>query len=115
MTLSMERTAWQLRAVSYWRQHSGSAQMPRDQRICQRCSRSEVDDKAHMIFQCSALSGQRRWHAQPFPPQLNSIRSFMRGDPTAVAACTDECCKADKEMKTSQAAVVCMLKCSASA
>ena len=94
----------QLRTGSHWLEvesgRSGSAQVPRDQRICRRCSSGEVDDEAHMIFRCSALAVQRRRHAQLFSPWPSSLRSFMGRDPTEVAAFAYECYKADKEMKT---------------
>ena len=53
-----------------------------------------------MVFRCTALSEQRRRHAQLFSPWPDSLRSFMERDPTAVAAFAYECYKADKEMKT---------------
>ena len=94
----------QLRTGSHWlgveSGRSGSARVPRDQRICQRCSSGEVDDEGHMIFRCSALSAQRRRHAQMFSPWPGSLRSFMGQDPTAVAAFAYECYKADNELKT---------------
>ncbi len=94
----------QLRTGSHWlgveSGRSGSARVPRDQRICQRCISGEVDDEGHMIFRCSALSAQRRRHAQLFSPWPDSLRSFMGQDPTEVAAFAYECYKADKELKT---------------
>jgi hypothetical protein len=71
--------------------------VPRDQRICQRCSSGEVDDEGHMFFRFSALGAQR--HAQLFSPWPDSLRSSMGQDPTAVAAFAYECYKADKELK----------------
>ena len=92
----------QLRTGSHWlgveSGRSGSARVPRDQRICQRCSSGEVDGEGHMNFWCSALSAQRRRHAQLFSPWPGSLRSFMGQDPTAVAAFAYECYKADKEL-----------------
>ncbi len=94
----------QLRTGSHWlgveSGRSGSARVPRDQRICRRCSSGEVDDEAHMIFRCSALSAQRRQHAHLFSPWPDSLRSFMGRDPTAVAAFAYECYQVDKKTKT---------------
>jgi hypothetical protein len=94
----------QLRTGSHWlgleSGRSGPARLPRDQRICQRCTSGEVDDEGHMVFQCSAFSEQRRRHAHLFSPWPDSLRSFMGRDPTTVAAFAYECYRADKELKT---------------
>jgi hypothetical protein len=94
----------QLRTGSHWLavetgRRAGAA-VPRDQRVCQRCSSGEVDDEAHMVFRCAALSVQRREHASLFTPWPDSLRSFMGRDPTTLAAFVFACCKRDKEMKT---------------
>ena len=71
----------QLRAGSHWLgvesgRREGAA-LPRDQRVCQRCGSGEVDDEAHMVFRCAALSVQRREYASLFitvasgPPRLH--------------------------------------------
>ncbi len=96
----------QLRTGSHWLavesgRRAGAAAVPRDQRVCQRCNSGEVDDEAHMIFRCAALSGQRREHASLFAPWPDSLRSFMGRTSTAVAAFVYACYKADKELKTS--------------
>ena len=95
----------QLRTGSHWLavesgRRVGSAEVPRDQRVCQRCNSGEVDDEAHMVFRCAALSGLRREHASLFAPWPDSLRSFMGRDPKAVAAYVYACYKADKELKT---------------
>ena len=109
-----------LRAVGGWRQRRGLAQLrtgshwlavesgrragaavPRDQRLCQRCNNGDVDDEAHMVFRCAALSVLRREHASLFSPWPSSLRDFMGRDPTELAAFAYACYKKDKELKTS--------------
>jgi len=95
----------QLRAGSHWLavesgRREGTA-LPRDQRVCQRCGSGEVDDEAHMVFRCAALSTQRREYASLFSPWPANLREFMSRDPTAVAAFAYACYKRDKELKTS--------------
>jgi hypothetical protein len=94
----------QLRTGSHWLavesgRRAGVA-LPRDQRVCQRCNSGEVDDEAHMVFRCAALSMQRRQHASLFTPWPENLRSFMGRDPTALAAFAYACFKKDKELKT---------------
>ena len=95
----------QLRTGSHWLAvESGRRQgaaLPRHQRVCQRCHSGEVDDEAHMVFRCSALSVQRREHARLFAPWPADLRSFMRRDPTLLAAFAYACFKKDKQLKTS--------------
>jgi len=79
--------------------HAGAA-LHRSQRLCQRCDSGEVDDEAHMVFRCAALSGQRREHASLFSPWPESLRSFMRQDPKTLAAFAYACYKKEKELKT---------------
>ena len=90
------RTGWQWSLVAV-----GRCTCRRDQRSCQRCGSGEVDDEAHMVFRCAALSTQRREYASLFSPWPVNLRDFMGRDPTAVAAFAYACYKADKELKTS--------------
>ena len=95
----------QLRTGSHWLavesgRHEGAARR-RDQRVCQRCNSGEVDDEAHMVFRCAALSLQRRDHASLFSPWPASLRIFMGRDPKTLAAFAYACYKKDKELKTS--------------
>jgi len=95
----------QLRAGSHWLavesgRREGTA-LPRDQRVCQRCGSGEVDDEAHMVFRCAALSTQRREYASLILPWPANLREFMSRDPTAVAAFAFACYKRDQELKTS--------------
>ena len=94
----------QLRTGSHWLavesgRRAGVA-LPRDQRVCQRCNSGEVDDEAHMVFRCAALSMQRREHTSLFTPWPENLRSFMGREPTALAAFAYACFKKDKELKT---------------
>ena len=94
----------QLRTGSHWLAvESGrreGAALPRDQRVCQRCHSGEVDDEAHMVFRCAALSVLRREHASLFLPWPENLLSFMGRDPKALAAFAYACYKKDKELKT---------------
>ena len=94
----------QLRTGSHWLavesgRRAGAA-VPRDQRVCQRCSSGEVDDEAHMVFRCAALSVQRREHASLFSPWPVNLCEFMGQDPKTLAAFAYACYKKDKELKT---------------
>jgi len=94
----------QLRAGSHWLavesgRHEGAA-LHRSQRLCQRCDSGEVDDEAHMVFRCAALSVQRREYASLFSPWPGNLCEFMSRDPTAVAARAYACYNRDKEPKT---------------
>ena len=94
----------QLRTGSHWLAVEAGrrevAAVPRDQRLCRRCRSGEVDDEAHMVFRCAALSVLRREHASLFSPWPENLRSFMGQDPKALAAFAYACYKKDKEMKT---------------
>ena len=95
----------QLRTGSHWLavesgRRAGAA-VPRDQRVCQRCGSGEVDDEAHMVFRCAALSAVRREHANLFALWPDSLRSLMGRDQKALAAFVYACYKTDKELKTS--------------
>ena len=94
----------QLRTGSHWLavesgRRAGAA-VPREQRVCQRCRSGEVDDEAHMVFRCAALSVQRREHASLFSPWPANLRDFMGRDPTELAAFAYACYKEDKKLKT---------------
>ena len=53
--------------------------------------KGEVDDEAHMVFRCAALSAVRREHANLFAPWPDSLRSFMGRDQKALAALVYAC------------------------
>ena len=76
------------------------AAMPHAQRVCRRCSSGEVDNEAHMVFRCAALSVQRREHARLFEPWPANLRDFMGRDPKTLAAFAYACYKEDKKLKT---------------
>ncbi len=92
----------QLRAGSHWLavesgRHAGAA-LHRSQRLCQRCGSGEVDDEAHMVFRCAALSVQQREHASLLSPWPESLRGLMGQDPKTLAAFAYACYK--KELRT---------------
>jgi len=94
----------QLRAGSHWLavesgRHEAAA-LHRSQRLCQRCDSGEVDDEAHIVFRCAALSVQRREHASLFSPWPESLGDFMGRDPIQLASFAYACYKKDKELKT---------------
>ena len=68
--------------------------------VCQRCHSGEVDDEEHMVFRCTALIMQRLQHASLFHPWPDSLRSFMAGDPTELAAFAHHCCEEAKKLHT---------------
>jgi hypothetical protein len=93
----------QFRLGSHWlgvetgRQGSAGA-VPRVDRVCQRCHSGELDDEEHMVFRCQAHEAQRQQHSSIFTPWPSSIRSFMRRDPTEVAAFVHGCYEASKSL-----------------
>jgi hypothetical protein len=103
-----------LQAVGGWRQRQAVAQLrtgsswlavetgrlqsdvevPRADRVCQRCSSAAIDDAVHMVFDCSALESLRWIHPSLFTTiGSRSLSDFMDQDPTEVAAFVSECKK----------------------
>ena len=64
-----------------------------------KLERSKVDDEAHMVFRCAALSAQRQRHASLFSPWPADLRELMGWDPMQLAAFAYDCYKEDKELK----------------
>ena len=89
--IEQQRTGSHWLAVESGRR--AGAAVPRDQRVCQRCGSGEVDDEAHMVFRCAALSAVRREHANLFAPWPDSLRSLMGRDQKALAAFVYACYK----------------------
>ena len=91
----MAQAVAQLRTGSSWlavgtaRRQGDEGVMPREERLCQRCSSAAIDDAEHMVFDCSALEGL-------FLRDSRSLSDFMDQDPTEVAAFVYECKKACK-------------------
>ena len=92
----------QLRTGSSWlavetaRRHGDEGVVPREARLCQRCSSAAIDDAEHMVFDCSALEDNRWNHPSLFLRDSRSLSEFMDQDPTEVAAFVYECKKACK-------------------
>ena len=68
----------------------------REQRICQRCSCSAVDDEAHMIWGCPALIDERVQHSELFEDStITSVSDFLQQDAGQLApflrVCHDHC------------------------
>ena len=61
----------QLRTGSSWLavetgRLQGDVEVPRADRVCQRCSSAAIDDADHMVFDCSALESHRWNHPSLF-------------------------------------------------
>ena len=92
----------QLRTGSSWLavetgRYQGDVEVPRAERICQRCSSAAIDDAEHMVFDCSALETHRWNHCSLFTQEARSLSDFLAQDPTEVSAFVYECkmaCKA---------------------
>ncbi len=70
----------QLRSGSHWLgeetgRHIGQ---PREQRLCRRCKCGAIDDAAHMVFHCAALTAQRRRYPQLFLAAGGDLRAFYQ-------------------------------------
>ena len=72
----------------------GDVEVPRADRVRQRCSSAAIDDADHMVFDCSALENLRWNHPSLFTTRgSRSLSDFMDQDPTEVAAFVSECKK----------------------
>ena len=89
----------QLRTGSSWLavetgRLQGDVEVPRADRVCQRCSSEAIDDAVHMVFDCSALESHRWNHPTLFTTRgSRSLSDFMDQDPTEVAAFVSDCKK----------------------
>ena len=89
----------QLRTGSSWLavetgRLQGDVEVPRADRVCQRCSSAAIDDADHMVFDCSALESHRWNHPSLFTTRgSRSMSDFMGQDPTEVAAFVYDCKK----------------------
>ena len=69
-------------------------EVPRADRVCQRCSSAAIDDAVHMVFDCLALESHRWNYPSLFTTiGLRSLSDFMDQDPTEMAAFVSECKK----------------------
>ena len=91
----------QLRTGSHWLAveigHLGAARVERQQRLCQRCEESSVDDVEHMIFDCSSLEAERQKHQSLFARGWVDLADFSEQDPIELAAFVHGCFKACDE------------------
>ena len=60
--------------------------MERQQRLCQRCEGSSVDDVEHMIFDCSSLEAERQKHQSLIAHGRVNLADFLEQDPIKPAA-----------------------------
>ena len=87
----------QFRTGSHWLGvESGRWQgLQREQRRCKRCDGGSIDDAAHMIWGCPALTDQRLQHLELFSGSEHTVEAFMQQEPTELALflrhCHDEC------------------------
>ena len=87
----------QFRTGSHWLGvESGRWQgLQREQRRCKRCDGGSIDDAAHMIWGCPALTDQRLQHLELFSGSEHTVEAFLQQEPTELALflrhCHDEC------------------------
>jgi hypothetical protein len=83
----------QLRTGSHWLAEETGRWLgqSREQRQCQRCNCSAVDDAQHMVFHCAAIATQRTRHPELFLTDSNDLRKFLEQSPISVAAFVNDC------------------------
>ena len=62
-----------------------AARVEREQRLCQRCEGSSVDDVEHMIFDCTRLEAERRKHQSLFARERVDLADYFEQDPIELA------------------------------
>ena len=75
----------------------GAARVEREQRLCQRCEGSSVDDVEHMIFDCTSLEAERQKHQSLFARGRVILADFFEQDQIELAAFVHGCFKACNE------------------
>ena len=63
----------------------GEARVKREQRLCQRCEGSSVDDVEHMIFDCTRLEAERRKNQSLFARERVDLADYFEQDPIELA------------------------------
>lgn len=84
----------QLRTSSHWlRVETGRFEdVARENRICSRCQRNEVDTEEHMIFHCTAFDHLRQEFSGLFNGQHHSVHHFLNdNDQYQVADFVEQC------------------------
>ena len=91
----------QIRTGSHWLAvetgRFGAARVEREQRLCQRCEGSSVDDVEHMIFDCTSLEAERQKHQSLFARGRVILADFFDQDQIELAAFVHGCFKACNE------------------
>ena len=84
----------QFRLGSHWLQvdqgRFGRDRLPRDQRVCSRCSISAVDHEFHMLFRCPAFS-ELRLKFSDLCWATEDVRRFLKQDDRRVALFVSAC------------------------
>lgn len=85
----------QFRTGSHWlRVEAGrwsQPPLPREERLCQRCSCGVVDDEAHMVWECPALVDTRLHHMDLFRHGASTLSDFLQQDPGCVGSFLQQC------------------------
>ena len=68
----------------------GRDRLPRDQRMCFRCSSSAVDDEFHLLFRCPAFS-ELRLKLSDLCWATEDVRRFLEQDDRRVALFVSAC------------------------
>jgi hypothetical protein len=68
--------------------------LPREERLCQRCSMAAVDDEAHMLWECPALVDARIQHIDLFSDGAARVEEFMQQDAAQLASFLQTCYRA---------------------
>ena len=71
--------------------------MEREQRLCQRCEGSSVDDVERMIFDCTDLESVRLKHQSLFACGRVILEDFFEQDTIELTAFAQDCNKACNE------------------
>ena len=65
--------------------------LPREERLCQRCSMAAVDDERHMLWECPALVDTRIQHIDLFRDGTARVEEFMQQDAAQLASFLQSC------------------------
>ncbi len=51
--------------------------IPREERICQKCSLGKIEDEKHYLLECTKFVVQRKEHLEKFTKGLNDNQVFI--------------------------------------